>query len=59
MFTYIDVFNEGKFLQYEELSRELNIPDAIFHVDSIQVNKPAQVRNYASYSLFYNVVKTV
>ena len=43
MYTYIDVFNDGKFLAYEELSRELNIPDDIIHLDSIQVNKPAQV----------------
>ena len=46
LYTYIDVFNDGKFLAYEELSRELNIPDDIIHLDSIQVNKPAQVGFY-------------
>lgn len=43
MYTYIDVFSEGKFLKYEELSKELNIPGSVIHLDAIQVNRPAQV----------------
>ena len=43
MYTYIDVFSEGKFLQYDELSKELNIPGSVIQLDAIQVNRPAQV----------------
>ena len=32
-----------KSLQYDELSKELNIPGSVIQLDAIQVNRPAQV----------------
>lgn len=43
MYTYIDVFNQGKFLQFDELSTELNIPGASIQLEALQVSQPSQV----------------
>ena len=48
MYTYIDVFNQGKFLQFDELSTELNIPGTSIQLEALQVNKPSQVCHNAS-----------
>ncbi|KAL3856329.1 hypothetical protein ACJMK2_011098 [Sinanodonta woodiana] len=43
MYTYIDVFNGGKFMSFPDLPRELSTPANIIDRESLKVTSPSQV----------------
>ncbi|XP_060594764.1 F-box only protein 21-like isoform X2 [Ruditapes philippinarum] len=43
MYTYIDVFNGGKFLSYGQLHTALNVPETLINLNNMKITSPVQV----------------